>query len=103
GQQVVNDQHALAFLDGVFVDLESVGAVFQGVVELGGGRGQLARLAQRNESGIQTIRDGGAENKSARLHSQHQVDPGLDVMFGKRIDQHGEAEPVLEQCGDVVK
>src|ERR1700710_625777 len=41
GEQVVDDENALAGLDGVEVDLEGVGAVFQVVVHASSLRGQL--------------------------------------------------------------
>ena len=85
------------------MDLQRVGAIFQCVFEFRCCSRQFARLAQRDETRIQTIGDRRAEDESARFHAQHQVDAGFEIMFGERIDQHGQAEPVLEQGGDVVK
>src|ERR1700737_5574469 len=103
GQQVVDNEHALAFLDRVPVDLQRIGAIFQGIVKLGGGGRQLAGLAQGDEARIQTIGDCGAEYKASRFHAQHQVDTGSQVVFGQRHNQSGGAELVLEQSGDVVE
>ena len=55
GQQIVHDQHALAFLDGVLVHLERVGAVFERVIELHGFGGKFANFAHGNKSGIQAV------------------------------------------------
>src|SRR5258708_29336493 len=55
GEKIVDNDHALAFLNRVFMDLKSVAAVFQIVFDPGGGRGQLAGFANRDEPGVQTI------------------------------------------------
>src|SRR3954447_2208923 len=44
GEQVVHDEHALARLERVLVDLESVGAVLEGVLDAGRLGGQFAQL-----------------------------------------------------------
>src|ERR1700722_18801002 len=41
GEEVVDDDDALAGLDGVEMDLEGVGAEFEGAGDLGGGCGEL--------------------------------------------------------------
>src|SRR5215813_8908068 len=87
----------------VFVDLEGIQAVFELVAPLDGLGGQLARLADRHEAGVQSIRQRRTEDKAARLNSQHGINLRVEVVFGKRVDQRGEADLVLKQGGDVVK
>jgi hypothetical protein len=55
GEKIVDDEDALAFLDGVLVDLKSVGAVFEVIADLGGGGGEFAGLADGNESGVEAV------------------------------------------------
>ena len=93
GEQIVDDQHALAFLDGVLVHLERIRAVFERVIELHRFGGQFAYLAHGNKSGIQTVRESGGEDKSARLHAKNEIDFLIDIVFGKPVDNV--AKPTL--------
>src|SRR5579871_3437333 len=73
-KQVVDDQHALAGLNRVLVDLQTCRAVFQVIMLLHGLGGKLAGLADGNESGLEAIGEGGPEDEATRLHSEHKVD-----------------------------
>ena len=74
GDQVVDDQDALARPDGVLVDLDDVDAVFQRVLLADGLPRQLALLADRDEAAAQPVGDGAAEDEAARLDAGHRVD-----------------------------
>src|SRR5688500_17222180 len=50
GEYVIDDQHLLAGFDGVRMDLEDIGPVFESVLHLDRLRGQLFGLADRDEA-----------------------------------------------------
>ena len=50
GQEIVDHQHLLAPLEGITADLESIGAVFQGVIHSGDGARQLAGFAHGHKT-----------------------------------------------------
>src|SRR6185312_3576747 len=101
GQQVVDDDDALAGLDGVEMDFEGVGAVFEVVVDAGGGGGELSGLAHRNESGVEAVGQGGAEDEAARFDAEDEVDVLADVVLRESVDELGEAGLVLQERSDV--
>jgi hypothetical protein len=74
GEQVVDQDDALAGLDGVEVDLQRIRAVLQVVADAGNGRGQLLGLAHGDEAGVEAVGQRGAEDEAARLDAQDQVD-----------------------------
>src|ERR1700681_4369917 len=55
GQQIIADYDAITGLDGVFMDFQRVGAVFQRVRDAGAFGGEFFRFAHWNESGVKTI------------------------------------------------
>src|SRR5947209_5658148 len=65
GEQVVDDDAATAG-HGVLVDLEGVGAVFEGVAFAGGFPRELAGLADGGEADAEAVGEGGAEEETAR-------------------------------------
>ena len=83
--------------------LKNIRAVFQFVFNSCGWGGQLARLPHRDKSGVQTIGEGRTEDESASFHSKDQIDFLRQIVFGKSINQCGEAQLVFKQGGDVVK
>src|SRR5690242_20665922 len=83
GQQIVNDNHALSAADRVFVHLERVAAVLELVSDFSRFCRKLFRLAHRYESRIQPISQSGAEDKTARLDSQNEIDIFLHVVGGE--------------------
>src|SRR5579863_8484129 len=64
GKQVIDKDYALAGLDGIEVNLEHVGAVFEIVGDTSYRGGQLTRLADGNEAGVETIRQSGTEDET---------------------------------------
>ncbi len=73
-QQVVHDQNALAFFDGIFVDFQRVAAIFEFIPDLYRFGRQLSQLADRNESRIQPVGQRRSKDKSARLDAEHYID-----------------------------
>src|SRR5579859_1021989 len=103
GQKVVHDHHALAWFDGIFVDLQSVGAVLELVAPFDRLRRELAGLADRHKAGVQTISQRRTKNETTRFNRQHGIHFGVEVVFGKRVDQRGKPDFVSEQGRNVVK
>src|SRR5258708_39747567 len=64
-QQVIHNDHALAFLYGVTMHFEGVRTVLERVVVFGSGGWQLSRLSGRDKGGIEPVRQGWHENKTA--------------------------------------
>jgi len=62
-EEVVHNQDALARRDGVLVDGQSVAAVLQLIFHLDRLGRELAKLADRNESGPQLVGQGAAEKE----------------------------------------
>src|SRR5215831_16300777 len=103
GQQVVDNDHFLAGLDGVFVYLQGIQAVLELVAPFDGLGGRLARLAEGDEAGVEAVGQRRSEDEAAGLDGQHGIDLGVEVVLGERVNECGEADFVLEQGGDVVK
>ena len=74
GQQIVDHQHLRAGGDGVGVDFQRVAAVLQIVGERLGVEGELARLADGHQRGVQFQGHGGGEDEPAGLGGGHHVD-----------------------------
>src|ERR1044071_5287898 len=102
GDQVVDDDHALAGGDAVDVDLDTIAAVLELVLVADRGVRQLARLAGRGEAGPDLGGDRGAEDEAARLHRGDLVDL-LEVATGEGTDHLTEAGRVCQERGDIAK
>jgi len=103
GEEVVDEDDALAGLNCVIVNLEGVGAIFEVVGDTGDGSGELARLAHGDESGVEAVGEGGAEDESAGLDAEDQVDLLFDVVRSEGVNELGEAGLVFQKRGDVVE
>src|SRR6185437_13001478 len=99
----IDNDHALAGLNGIEMDFERVRTVFEVIAHARGLRGQLLRLAHWNEAGVQAISQRRPEDKAARLNAEDQVDVLLNVVRGQRVDQLRKTGLVLQQRGDVVE
>jgi hypothetical protein len=103
GDQIVDQDHALALADGVDVDLHLVGAVFERIGHAHGLMRQLAFLADRHKAGRHLVRNRAAEDEAARLDAGDLVDllprPGLHQL----VDRASERARVAEQGRDVAK
>src|SRR5665811_1335139 len=85
------------------VYLERVRAVLQRVFDGHGFGRKLAKLAHRNQSGLELDRDWAAEYEPARLHADHGVDS--DIAIGLRHQVYGFAigAGILQQSRNVVE
>jgi hypothetical protein len=103
GEKIIDEDDTLATLDGVEMDFKAIGAVLEIIGDTGDGRGQLARLANGNEAGVEPIGQRGAEDESAGLNAENEIDFALKIMRGQSVNELREAGLVFEQRGDVVK
>src|SRR5208282_2528009 len=87
GEEVVANDDTLAGLDGVFVDFEGVGAVFQSIGDGGGFGGELLGLSNGNETGVEAIGQSGSENEAARFDARNDVDGAADVVLAEPVNQ----------------
>ena len=103
GEEVVAKQDGLAGLDGVLVEFELVGAVFELVGDGGSFSGKLFWFAHGNETGTQTIGQCGGENEAAGFDAGDDVHFGAVVLFAELVNERMEAGRVFEQGGEVVE
>src|SRR5215469_3461490 len=73
GEEVVDDDDALAGKDGVLVDLQRVGAVLEVVLHGFGFGGELAGLADGHEAGVETVGERRTENEAAGFDAEDDV------------------------------
>ena len=102
-QQVVEDDHPLARLEGVGLDLDSVGAVFQIVGVTHGLARQLALLADHHESQAELQGEGCGHQKSPRLDADQDIGlVGRDGL-GQALDRGLPALRMYQQGRNVVE
>lgn len=101
--EVVHQQHAIAFLYRVGVDLDAVGAVFERVVVADGFGGKLAFFADRDEALVQRVSQRRAKDKTARFYAGDLVDLHVLVALRQLIYRGTKTGRVLEQRGDVTE
>ena len=102
-QEVVDDQHLLARLDRVAMDLERVRAVFERVLDGDRLGRQLAELPDRDQAGVELVGHRGTEDEPARLHPDDDVDLLVLVRLEHQIDRLLVGAGILEQGRDVVE
>ena len=76
----------LAGRDGVGVDLDRVGAVFEVVLLGHRGAGKLARLADRDEADTERVGHGGTKDEPSSFDADDGVDSGVMPRIGERLD-----------------
>ena len=103
GEQVVDDENALAGLDGVALNLDGVWAVFLLVRLAERVAGQFARLAQRHEADAERECNDGTEDEAARFETSDSVDLLCAKVSGQRVAHELEGRRVAEQRCDVEK
>jgi len=101
GDQVIDQQHALAGPHRIRVHLHRGIAVFQGVFLGHRAKRQLALLAHRHETQVQFVGQHRAHDEAARVDPRHQVQTLAHVAVDEQIDQHAERARILQHRGDV--
>src|SRR5579859_3504942 len=103
GEQIIANNHALAWLHGIFVDFEGVRSIFEGIGNAGSFRGQLFWFSNRNEPRSKAIRERRSKNESARLDARHNIDGVPFVVLAEPVDERMESHFVLQQGGQVIE
>ena len=103
GDEIVDQDDALARLDRVGMHFHFIDAVFQRIGDPHRGMRQLAFLADRHEAGGNLMRHRAADDEASRLDAGDLVDlqsrPGLHQF----IDRAAERARIGQQRGDVAK
>ena len=101
--EVVDDEHLVAGNEGVFVDLQLIGAVLERIglgVDLAR---KLARLARGDEADAELVGDGRTDEEAAGLGADDLGDALVGEMRGDVVDERRERLRVLEQRRDVLE
>src|SRR3954454_767050 len=102
-EDVVDDEHSLARLDGVTMDLERRGPVLEGVGLLEGFVRELSFLADGDDARAEVIGDRGPEDEPAGLDPDHLVDVAAPEVDDDQVDDRRERDRVREHRRDVLE
>ena len=105
GNQVVNQEHAVARFDGVGVQLHGGAAVFQFVGFFYRGKGQLAFFADGHKAHVELIGHHRTQNETTGVQSGHYIGThvGVHVAVHKGVNQHPKDLGILQQRRDVAE
>ena len=103
GEHVIDDQNALPGGDGIAMDFEGVGAVFEGVLDGLDGSGQFLWLPNGDEAFAERLGDGGGEEEATGFDADDDVNVGGLDGGDEAVDDFGKAWAILHQGGDVVE
>ena len=92
----IDQQDLVAWLHGVDMDLDLVGAVFQRVGERDGLVGQLSLLADRHEAAGELVGDGSTQNEAPGLDPGHLMDLPARIGVHQRVDRPAERPRVAQ-------
>ena len=99
--QIVDEQNHVVRRQGIGVNLERVGAVFERITLAYRFARELPGLARRNEAGVKTTRDRRAHHESPSFGSYHLGNARIFEMVGNRIDHRGESLRIGKKRRDV--
>src|SRR5438105_15664030 len=94
--QVVDEQHLLAALNPVGMQLQPVGAVLELVIVTEVFGGELPLFAHRHETDIQLVSERGADNKAPRFDRRYLVDRTAAIRRTELLDDRMKAIRVFE-------
>ena len=103
GQQVVDQQHTVAWLQCVNVGFESCGSVFEVVGDRVNIVRQFPRLAQRDESDAQFPGSQCPENEASGLHAGYSRNPLVQKRIHDLMYCKSQRSRILHQRGDVLE
>ena len=103
GDEIVDQDDALALRHGVLVHFHFVDAVFERIADGHALERQLALLADRHEAAGHLMRDGAAEDKAARLDAGDLVDLAAGPRLHQFVDRAPERPRIAQQRGDIAK
>src|SRR5262249_49253551 len=93
----------MSIADGVFVNFESVFAIFQIVAIAFDLRRKLFRFSNRYKTGAQVVGQGWGKDESARFDANDMVNLSSAKMLGRLVNHSAQTGCIFEQCSDVVK
>ncbi len=85
------------------MDLEVVRAVLELILDIDGGRGKLARLADRHEPGAERERQGCTEDEPPGLGRGHDVNRAAGKGGGHQLDDRGKRLVMAQERGNVLE
>ncbi len=85
------------------MQLQGVGAVFEGIGLLDDSAGQFARLADRHEAQTHGVGNRRAKDEAASLGTNNLGDPLITIVIGQQIDSGFERFGIFDQAGNVAK
>ena len=97
------DDYHIVGCDGIFVDLDGVGAIFLGITLLDGFGGQLAWLAHGHKAGPQSSSQHASANEAPRLDANNLGDALVLIELNKSLFKQPQALRVLEECCQVLE
>ena len=105
GNQVVNQQHAVAGFDGIGVQLHCCAAVFQLIGFFHRGERQLAFFADGHKANVEFMSDHRTQNETACIQPGDNVraQVAVHIAVHKGISHHAKDLGILQQRGDVAK
>ena len=103
GDQIVDKEHAIAFLYRVGVDLNGVDAVFQAVVLADRACRKLALLAYRHEAAAEFVGDRPAQDEAPGLDARHVIDTGCQKRHHQSVDRCSQTGRIGDERGNVTE
>lgn len=103
GEEIVNQQHAAARLDGIDMDSDGVASIFQVVALLVRAVGELAFFADRDKPGAEAQSGGGCEDETTSVDSDHTVNFAGLMAIDQKVDACGKKSRVRENGRDVLE
>src|SRR6266404_4943598 len=103
GDQVVQQQHAVARADRIDVDFDPIATVFELVVVPDRLGRELAFLADRNEPHAQREGNRRSDDEATRFDTRDLVDFLIAVAVDDLLDRQAKPDRILQQGSDVAK
>ena len=103
GEQIINDQYTLARGNGVIMNFNAVGAIFQRIVMAGRFTWQLARFAHRNKADTQRISEWCCKHEATRFDANDFIDRLITITRNQTVNTGFEAGRIFQQGRDVTK
>ena len=102
-EEVVDDKHPFAHTDGIPVDRQRVGPIFETIFDFEAVGRQLSRLPDRHEPRIEPLRQDTGVNEPPRFNAHHLGHPLPSIIGDKIVGDRREGLAILQQGCDVVK
>src|SRR6516225_2827073 len=101
GDEIVDQNHALAFDQRVFVHFHFIDAVFERIADADALKGQFAFLADRYKATRYLVRNCTAENKTTRLDARHFIDLAAGPRLHQFVHRAAKRPRIAQERGDI--